>query len=145
MPAFTGILLRNSNLVQIEYVFLSLRVPKNRFMPARESMLAVEAMFVMPNDPISKIDFIRAGVRLEERVKQQVKRKHLAMSVNMMTYLPTNTATIPGNPDGLRDNEPLKFDIALKTFLFFIRLAHVIGGRSDDELSAVIGYLLEEI
>src|SRR5438105_885578 len=65
------IFLRDSNRIQAKVVAITLRIPKNGLVPARESVAAIEPMFEVPNNPVPEFESLVCG---KYGVKCQVQR-----------------------------------------------------------------------
>jgi hypothetical protein len=92
------VLLRDAYGVNVEFVIVGLREPKNRLVTPGESFFAMKPMAKVPNYPIPTDE----SVLLEDRVEKAIQRNDFAVFY-AIADLPTNAPAVLQYPLTLLD------------------------------------------
>ena len=125
---FPRILLRHPDPVEIEEVMIALGVPYDGFVTARKTFRAVQAVFKMPDDPVSHFH----SQALEDRVQENIQRQDRSV-FDIIANLPANGAIVRKDSMTFIDDAGLPVEIRLQRLAFFVFLADVVGGRGKHE------------
>lgn len=134
-----GVFLWYANRIKIKDVIVRLCEPDDGFVPTRISAATMQPVLKVPNDAIPHP---KTEIR-EDGVQDGIQRNDGA-SINVVSYLPANTALRGQGARALDDDPCLLLEVRIKLKPLLIFFADVIGRRCDNESECFVRYGLQE-